>query len=449
MFNKIKGTKDYSSVELSMFNIVSNMFKMVVQNSGFKAIETPIIESLELFKRSSESSDMVKKEMFEFKDKGERNIALRPEGTAPFVRAYIENKWNTLFNQKFYYVGPMFRYEQPQKGRYRQFYQAGIEFVGDKNYLKDAEVIMIAAKILDDFELPYVLKINSIGDKNSRENYQKALKKYLEPFKDQLSVISQERLENGNVLRILDDKVDSKLNFIKKAPKIKDYLSNDSKTYFENLCTFLEENGIEFEVSNDLVRGLDYYDETVFEFVAKTKNAGSQSTVIGGGRYSELVKELGGPEVSSVGFGFGIDRLVDILLEEGIFDKEFFEKETYKVGIYFVASEDQKNVKDLFQNFYLPLTNVDGLDLFFEYDLVKSKKAFERAKKYEAKIIVSDDFKNPDLLVAKNLENNDRVYLTRNNDGLDTLCKFIVESSSFEDVNAEDLFELLEEGYDE
>ncbi|WP_117275621.1 histidine--tRNA ligase [Mycoplasmopsis edwardii] len=449
MFNKIKGTKDYSSVDISMLDLVMTMFKETVSNAGFRPIETPILESLELFKRSSESSDIVKKEMFAFKDKGDRNIALKAEGTAPFVRAYIENKWNTLFNQKFYYAGPMFRYEQPQKGRYRQFYQAAVEFVGDKNYLKDVEVILLGAKMLDIFNVPYVLKINSIGDAETRKNYQDALKNYLLPYKDQLSQTSQERLEGGNILRILDDKVDSKLDFIKKSPKIKDYLTEESKTYFNNICKFLENNGVEFEVSDDLVRGLDYYDETVFEFVSKSRSENSQSTIIGGGRYSKLIKELGGPEVSSVGFGFGIDRLIDLLLSENIFDRRYFEEKTQEIGVYIVASEQEENIAKLFQEIYLPLTEIDGLNLYFEHDLVKSKKAFERAKKYNAKVIVSDDFKNPNLFVAKNLVSNDRINLSKDEEGLRALGNFIIESNLFEELNEEDLYELIEGEYDE
>ncbi|MCU9934272.1 ATP phosphoribosyltransferase regulatory subunit [Mycoplasmopsis felis] len=199
----------------------------------------------------------------------------------------------------------MFRYEQPQKGRYRQFYQAGVEFVGEKNYLKDIAVIYLAASILDYLEVPYKLKINSIGNLESRRNYELSLKNYLIKFKDQLTPESQKRLLENNVLRILDDKIDSKLDFIKNAPKISDYLSEESKTYYNNVKIKLDELGIEYIESNELVRGLDYYDEVVFEFVADTKDVRSQSTIIGGGRYSNLIKELGGPDLSSVGFGFG------------------------------------------------------------------------------------------------------------------------------------------------
>ncbi|UWV79758.1 ATP phosphoribosyltransferase regulatory subunit [Mycoplasmopsis felis] len=187
----------------------------------------------------------------------------------------------------------MFRYEQPQKGRYRQFYQAGVEFVGEKNYLKDIAVIYLAASILDYLEVPYKLKINSIGNLESRRNYELSLKNYLIKFKDQLTPESQKRLLENNVLRILDDKIDSKLDFIKNAPKISDYLSEESKTYYNNVKIKLDELGIEYIESNELVRGLDYYDEVVFEFVADTKDVRSQSTIIGGGRYSNLIKELG------------------------------------------------------------------------------------------------------------------------------------------------------------
>ncbi|CCP23856.1 histidine--tRNA ligase [Mycoplasmopsis cynos] len=449
MFKKVKGTKDYSPVELFMRNVVTSIFVYKVRKSGFLEIETPIIEPLELFKRSSEQSEIVKKEMFEFSDKANRNLVLRPEGTASFIRAYVENKWFSLPNQKFYYYGPMFRYEQPQKGRYRQFYQAGIEIVGEKNYLKDVEAIYLGATILLELELPYILKINSIGDEASRAKYQEDLKKYLLPFKDQLSDISKERLDSGKVLRILDDKVDSKLDFMKNAPKISDYLSEESKTYFNNVQNSLDDLGIPFIVSNDLVRGLDYYDEIVFEFVYDTNNKSSQSTIIGGGRYSSLISDLGGPNLSSVGFGLGIDRLVDYLTSLEIFEKDFFEHSVNSFDIYIASTMNEENVNILFKKFYTPLIDISGIDLYFEYDVIKSNKAYERAKKYQAKIMISDDVKYKDLFFAKNLITNEKIYFAKNEEGLRTLFEFFLECEELDRINEEELYDLIEGDEDE
>ncbi|WAM05453.1 ATP phosphoribosyltransferase regulatory subunit [Mycoplasmopsis cynos] len=293
------------------------------------------------------------------------------------------------------------------------------------------------------------MKINSIGDEASRAKYQEDLKKYLLPFKDQLSDISKERLDSGKVLRILDDKVDSKLDFMKNAPKISDYLSEESKTYFNNVQNSLDDLGIPFIVSNDLVRGLDYYDEIVFEFVYDTNNKSSQSTIIGGGRYSNLISDLGGPNLSSVGFGLGIDRLVDYLTSLEIFEKDFFEHSVNSFDIYIASTMNEENVNILFKKFYTPLIDISGIDLYFEYDVIKSNKAYERAKKYQAKIMISDDVKYKDLFFAKNLITNEKIYFAKNEEGLRTLFEFFLECEELDRINEEELYDLIEGDEDE
>ncbi|ADE19645.1 histidine--tRNA ligase [Mycoplasma crocodyli] len=395
MYSKVKGTIDYNQETFKIKHYLIDRFSLLVSRYDYQMIETPILEHSDIFKRSAESSDIVNKEMYEFKDKGDRDLVLRPEGTASFIRAYIENKWYALKNQKFSYVGPMFRYEQPQKGRFRQFYQAGVEFVGPKNPLKDLEVIKLAVDYLSSLNLKFKLVINSIGDNESRSKYENALRKYLIPFKNELSEIGQKRLE-GNVLRILDDKVDSVKPFMKKAPKISSYLSDESKKYFLQLSNLLSDFNISFQLNNKLVRGLDYYDEIVFEFVSTDPEVGSQSTLIGGGRYSNLIKLFGGDDTSSVGFGLGIDRILPIKqrdfqnIKPGSHEYEMLEELGFKkiYDIYFIPSEDPERRTDLYAIYSLFASL--GLPVIFEHEPVNPKKIYEKAQKSEARFTISE-----------------------------------------------------------
>ncbi|MFV8478860.1 histidine--tRNA ligase [Mycoplasma sp. VS428] len=426
MINKIKGTKDFSVTEAMLKDFVLTSFENVIAKHEFKMIETPIMEQSALFKRSVGESEIAKKEMYEFKDKGDRDICLRPEGTASFVRAFVENKWYADDFDRFAYFGPMFRYEQPQKGRYRQFYQAGVEYVGNKNYLRDAEVILTANDLLDLFNLEYELKINSIGDSVSRANYEAALYDYLIQYHDQLSSVSQERLANKKVLRILDDKEDSKKDFMKNIPLIQDYLSPESKQYFENVLNTLANNGIEFTISNELVRGLDYYDEVVFEFVSKDKNAGAQSTLIGGGRYSNLIKELGGPDLSSVGFGFGVDRLID-LIRDDFNEVTHIETEARHVDIYIAMSEDISNIDYAFWLANNHLRNFFSVEV--ELELIKAKKIIDKANKHSAQFIIYEDkMLGNDLLNVKSLVTKDKISFGKNLHGIADLFTFLIEN---------------------
>ncbi|UUD35666.1 histidine--tRNA ligase [Mycoplasmopsis caviae] len=432
MFNKIKGTRDFSPLENNVIELIRSAFVNYARNYNFHLIETPIIESATLYKRSVASSDIVKKEMYEFKDKGGRDIALRPEGTAGFVRALVENKWYaTLKTTKFAYYGPMFRYEQPQKGRYRQFNQAGFEIVDTIiNPYNDAELIIAAASLLQCLDVKYVLKINSIGDEETRIRYQSELKKYFEKYKDQLNPISLERLEN-NVLRILDDKEESKKDFVKKAPKINKYLSENSTKFFKKLTSILDFNNIKYQVDYSLVRGLDYYDEVVFEFVSTSSQSGSQNTVIGGGRYSTLIKELGGPQLYSCGWGLGVDRIGDIISEENSENNE-----AEKINIL-VSSTSEKNLDILFS-----LTNElrnYGSKIEFIKEVSKSKKIFDKAQKLQADVVIFDDVINgQEVFVAKSLSDNDRIIFQYNEDGYADLLDFLAEHNLLSDLVAQD-----------
>ncbi|MDP4043141.1 histidine--tRNA ligase [Mycoplasmopsis arginini] len=314
MFNRLKGTKDIFGKEARILNFIRQTFEKVSDRYNFSFIETPIIEDYALFVRATgETSDIVTKEMYVFQDKGQRTISLRPECTASTIRAYVENKINNLGKTKLYYFGPMFRYERPQKGRYRQFIQGGVELIEDKSVLSNFEIIKFANDFLKELKLnDFVLQINNLGSFESRNKYINYLKDYFQKYKDQLSEISQLRLEK-NVLRILDDKEENQKEFVKNAPKLIEFLSDEEKKDFDELINLLNNFGISYEINPYLVRGLDYYTDIVFEFVSTSEALGSQSTILGGGRYDGMIESFGGPKIGSIGFAFGLDRIAEII----------------------------------------------------------------------------------------------------------------------------------------
>lgn len=372
--NRPKGTKDIFGDRKLVRNKVIDILKLSARIYNFKEIETPIFERQEVFVKSvGETSDIVSKEMYAFKDKKNRDMVLRPEGTAGTIRAYVENKLFADPNmQKLFYLGPMFRYENPQKGRQRQFTQFGVEIFGEKNPYIDSEVILMAKFILDALGLKYELLINSLGDKESRDNYSKALKKYFEKYKDELSKDSLERLES-NPMRILDDKIDGKKNFVKQAPKISEFYSEEIKKYFNSLTQFLDNMKINYKIDTNLVRGLDYYTDTAFEFVSKSDAAGSQSTLIGGGRYENLVKQFGGPNISGIGFGLGIERIVNDV--ENTISKEEF-KNPIHAYVLNISEEAQGATAGVVQ-----LLRSAGFVTEWNSKPLKLQKAFVKAEK--------------------------------------------------------------------
>ena len=310
MINNIKGTKDIGFNETYIWQFVESFIHSYLKKHGYSEVRTPTFENTDLFYRSiGENTDIVSKEMYTWKDQGNNMLTLRPELTASIVRYYIQNKLNkTNPIHRFYYLGPLYRRERPQKGRFRQFHQFGIEVFGSKHPEQDAEVIALSYNFYKLLHIKnIVLKVNSIGSKDSRLNYINSLKKYLEKYKNELSDLSRKRLDT-NPLRILDTKIDFEINIIKKAPKIIDYLSNDDKEYFNKTLEFLDAMNISYEIDPYLVRGLDYYSQTVFEI--QCNSLGSQNALCGGGRYDYLVEELGGKETPAIGFAAGIERLL-------------------------------------------------------------------------------------------------------------------------------------------
>lgn len=308
-----KGTKDILPQDVYKWHYVESTARELAKLYNFKEIRTPTFEATELFARGmGESSDVVNKEMYTFIDKGERSITLKPEGTAGVVRSYIENGLSQLPSPlKLFYITPVFRYEKPQNGRLREHHQFGVELFGSSSVYSDFEVLMFAYKFLRTVGLDSLtLNVNSIGCENCRPKYNEKLKKFLASKEDCLCEQCKKR-KDTNPLRIFDCKETKCNSLITEAPKITDYLCDDCKAYFKSICELLDKNGIKYVVNNKLVRGLDYYTKFVFEFTSN--DIGAQGTVCGGGRYNNLIAELGGQSTPGIGFGLGIERLLLVL----------------------------------------------------------------------------------------------------------------------------------------
>ncbi|EHR99845.1 histidine--tRNA ligase [Staphylococcus epidermidis] len=322
MIKMPRGTQDILPQDSAKWRYIENRLHTLMELYNYKEIRTPIFESTELFARGvGDSTDVVQKEMYTFKDKGGRSLTLRPEGTAAVVRSYIEHKMQGEPNQpiKLYYNGPMFRYERKQKGRYRQFNQFGVEAIGAENPSIDAEILAMVMHIYESFGLKHLkLVINSIGDSESRKEYNEALVKHFEPVIDTFCSDCQSRLHT-NPMRILDCKIDRDKEAVKNAPRITDYLNNDSKSYYEQVKLHLDNLNISFVEDPNLVRGLDYYTHTAFELmIDNPEYDGAITTLCGGGRYNGLLQLLDGPDETGIGFALSIERLLMALDEEGI-----------------------------------------------------------------------------------------------------------------------------------
>ncbi len=309
LLQPVRGTADLLPEDKARHNHVVSVALDVARRSGFKDMATPVFEFTQVFSRPlGASSDVVAKEIYSFEDRGGTGLTLRPEGTASAMRAVISNGLTQSLPLRWFYAGPMFRYERPQKGRMRQFHQFGCELIGLTSPLADAEIISLGAAILSELKvLPHTkLHLNSLGDQESRLAYRQALIDYLTQYRSSLSEDSQRRLDS-NPLRILDSKSETDQEILTEAPRLPSYLSNEAKEHFDQVSACLNQAAIEFVLDPLLVRGLDYYSHTAFEFI--TNALGSQGTVLGGGRYDGLSETLGGPPLPAVGFAAGIERL--------------------------------------------------------------------------------------------------------------------------------------------
>lgn len=308
-----RGTRDILPDEVIYWQHVEATARQLLHQAAYRELRTPIFEQTNLFERGiGEATDVVGKEMYTFKDRGDRSITLRPEGTAGAVRSFIENKLHAQGGvQRLWYIGPMFRYERPGAGRQRQFHQIGVEALGSQDPRADAEVIAIASQLLKSLGVPeWTLTLNSLGTAEDRQQYREALVDYLNQYKDDLDPDSQDRLQR-NPLRILDSKDPKTKEIAQFAPNILDYLGTDSKQHFDRVQQLLTDLDITYKLNPCLVRGLDYYTHTAFEF--ELEGLGNQATVCGGGRYDRLVSELGGPETPAVGWAIGMERLIMLL----------------------------------------------------------------------------------------------------------------------------------------
>lgn len=317
---KPKGTQDILPLEAARWQYVENLARETFKKYNYGEIRTPMFEHYEVISRSvGDTTDIVTKEMYDFYDKGDRHITLRPEGTAPVVRSFVENKLFAPEVQKpvkLYYIGSMFRYERPQAGRLREFHQIGVECFGSKNPATDVETIAMAYQLFGDLGIQDVtLHLNTLGSPESRAAYRQALIDYLTPLKETLSKDSQRRLDE-NPLRVLDSKEKEDKLAVENAPSILDYLDEDSQAHFDAVRDMLETLGIPYIIDTNMVRGLDYYNHTIFEFITKVDKA--ELTICAGGRYDGLVEYFGGPETPGFGFGLGLERLLLILEKQGI-----------------------------------------------------------------------------------------------------------------------------------
>ena len=336
-YQKPKGTNDLLPGTSEKWQFIEETARLIFHDYQYREIRTPIFEHYEVISRSvGDTTDIVSKEMYDFYDKGDRHVTLRPEGTAPIVRSFVENK---LFGPEFakpyktYYMGPMFRYERPQAGRMRQFHQIGVEAFGSENPAVDVESMAMAIDFFKQLGITQLkLVINSLGDKATRSAYRQALIDYLEPKKTELSEDSKRRLYE-NPLRVLDSKDRKDKVIVAEAPSILDYLSQESKEHFETVKTMLNELKIPYVIDSNMVRGLDYYTNTIFEIISEAPTMGAQATICAGGRYDGLVEELGGPATPSFGFALGIERVLLTMEAEEVVVPAFNDLDAYVVGI--------------------------------------------------------------------------------------------------------------------
>ncbi|MDH5493191.1 MAG: histidine--tRNA ligase [Myxococcales bacterium] len=313
----VKGMNDILPEQMPAWRRLEETFRATVERHGYQEMRSPIVEPTALFVRSiGEATDIVEKEMYTFTDKGDHSLTLRPEGTASCVRAYLQHSAGERSPvTKWFYMGPMFRRERPAKGRYRQFYQAGVELYGDPGPYTDAEMIDMVVSMLRDLGvLDVEVLINSLGSEGSRERYREALLAYLLPLRDSLSAESQARLERSP-LRVLDSKAPEDQEIAEGAPRILDFLDEADQTHFDGLRATLDALGTPYRVEPRLVRGLDYYTRTLFEVQGRGSALGAQNALLGGGRYDAMVGELGGPSTPAIGFAMGLERILMVLPE--------------------------------------------------------------------------------------------------------------------------------------
>ena len=380
---KPKGTQDILPGDSAKWQYVENVARETFKKYNYGEIRTPMFEHYEVISRSvGDTTDIVTKEMYDFHDKGDRHITLRPEGTAPVVRSYVENKLFAPEVQKpvkVYYIGSMFRYERPQAGRLREFHQLGVECFGSKNPATDVETIAMAYQLFNTLGIKDVtLHLNSLGNTDSRLAYRQALIDYLTPMRESLSKDSQRRLEE-NPLRVLDSKEKEDKVAVENAPSILDYLDEESQTHFDEVRAMLDSLNIPYVIDTNMVRGLDYYNHTIFEFITTIDK--SELTICAGGRYDSLVEYFGGPETAGFGFGLGLERLLLVLDKQGI---ELPVEESLDVYIAVLGSGANGKALELVQ-----AIRYQGFKAERDYLGRKIKAQFKSADTFKAKTVIT------------------------------------------------------------
>lgn len=380
---KPKGTQDILPADSVKWQYVENVARETFKKYNYGEIRTPMFEHYEVISRSvGDTTDIVTKEMYDFHDKGDRHITLRPEGTAPVVRSYVENKLFAPEVQKpvkVYYIGSMFRYERPQAGRLREFHQLGVECFGSKNPATDVETIAMAYQLFNTLGIKDVtLHLNSLGNTGSRLAYRQALIDYLTPIRESLSKDSQRRLDE-NPLRVLDSKEKEDKVAVENAPSILDYLDEESQAHFDEVRTMLDSLNIPYVIDTNMVRGLDYYNHTIFEFITTIDK--SELTICAGGRYDSLVEYFGGPETAGFGFGLGLERLLLVLDKQGI---TLPVEEGLDVYIAVLGSEANGKALELVQ-----AIRHQGFKVERDYLGRKIKAQFKSADAFKAKTVIT------------------------------------------------------------
>lgn len=403
MIQKPKGTKDILPDEVFKWQYIEEKVKKIFENTGMKEIRIPVFEHTELFSRGvGETTDVVQKEMYTFEDKGGRSITLRPEGTAGVVRSYIENGMASMPTPiKLWYEMAMYRYENVQKGRLREFRQIGTEILGTSSYLADVEAIMLGVRIFEELNIPNVkLNLNSIGCPECRKKYQNALREFIRPNLDKYCDTCKTRYEK-NPMRILDCKEKRCKEMNQGAPIILDYLCDDCREHFENVKTMLTKLGVDYEIDAGIVRGLDYYTRTVFEFVSEDDGL----TVLGGGRYDGLVKEVGGQDTPAVGFAMGVERLLEVFDR---YNKDLVKEKSMDL---YIANIGEK-ANDFATKLVLELRNAG---VFVEKDICERslKAQFKYADKNNAKFVLTlgDDEVEAKKARIKNMQTGEEVEI--------------------------------------
>lgn len=430
-YQRPKGTNDILPGESEKWQFVEETARLLFGDYQYQEIRTPMFEHYEVIARSvGDTTDIVSKEMYDFRDKGDRHVTLRPEGTAPIVRAYVENK---LFGPehkkpyKVYYTGPMFRYERPQKGRLRQFHQIGIEAFGSENPSLDVEIMAMAMDYFNQLGIRQIrLVINSIGDKETRAAYRQALIDYLEPFEAELSEDSRRRLHE-NPLRVLDSKDKKDKPIVVNAPSILDYLSESAQKHFDAVTGTLKHLGIAFEIDHRMVRGLDYYTHTIFEIISDAPGMGAQSTICGGGRYDGLVEELGGPATPGFGFAMGIERILLTLEQENVLVPSINNLDAYVVGIGERTNMEVLKVVQAIRGF--------GYSADRDFMQRKAKAQFKSADKQGAKLVLTlgeDELDNGQINVKTLASHKEKTFSLEEvyqqfNEVYDEMMTFIIE----------------------